>query len=68
MTRRHIRKALRLAGVKASDVSITQNRHIHLLLNGKRITTACSPRNEYVTALNLARDLRAAMANQENME
>ena len=63
---KHIREALRLAGLKLSQVVITQNPHGHphitVLGTGKTITASSTPRNPDTALRLIARDLRSSLA------
>jgi hypothetical protein len=56
---KHIRTAIRLAGLKASQVKVVQGLkgHIELRHNGKRIKCSSSPKDPHVAALRIAKDL-----------
>ena len=56
---KHIREALKLAGIKASEVEVrtTRNSHVHLRYKGRLIVCASSPKNPHHAAQNIARDL-----------
>ena len=56
---KHIRDALRLAGLRASEVQVVQGLkgHIELRHNGKRIKCSSSPKDPHIAALRIARDL-----------
>lgn len=60
---KHIREALKLAGLRLSDVVIvrTPKGHPHICVNGKTVVASCSPRNPDSAARLIARDLRRAL-------
>lgn len=57
---KHIRNAIRLAGLKANEVEVVQGLkgHIELRRNGKRIKCSSSPKDPHTATLRIARDLR----------
>lgn len=63
---KHIREALRLAGLRQSEVVITRtgNGHTHLVVNGKTVIASCSPSDPHAAARMLARDLIRAISQQ----
>ena len=65
---KHIREALRLAGLRQSDVTFTRspNGHPHITVaaTGKTVIASCSPRDPHAAARMLARDLMRALTQQ----
>ena len=65
---KHIREALRLAGLRQSDVVFTRspNGHPHITVaaTGKTVVASCSPSNPHAAARMLARDLMRAVSQQ----
>lgn len=65
---KHIREALRLAGLRQSEVTFSRspNGHPHITVaaTGKTVVASCSPRNPDMAARMLARDLMRALSQQ----
>ena len=59
--KKHVREAIKRAGLKRSDVTVTQNNggHFYLTIHGskRRITTAGTPSDPSISTLKLMRDL-----------
>lgn len=56
---KHIRKALKLAGIRPSEVEITTaHGHIHIRYQGRLISASSSPKDKDTAALKIYRDLR----------
>lgn len=59
--KKHVREAIRLAGLTPAEYELGRNgKHPFIIVNGKRITFAASPKNPDHTTLNLARDILRA--------
>lgn len=58
-TLKHIRKAIRLAGLKVSEVTIKRSGHFKLTVRGKVVGCSSTPKDKHTAALRIARDLRA---------
>jgi hypothetical protein len=62
---KHLRTALRLAGLKLSQVVITQNPHGHPHITigstGKTVVCSSTPRSPETASKLIARDLRRAL-------
>jgi len=59
---KHIREAIRQAGVCLSDVTFKPRPgHPLLLVDGRRISCSGTPKDPHTAALRIARDLRKAV-------
>jgi hypothetical protein len=57
---KHIREAIRLSGVPANEIEVsnTKKGHIHLRRNGRLVVCASSPKDPATAAARIANDLR----------
>lgn len=63
---KHVREALRRAGLRQSDVTITctGNGHPHIVVGGRTVITSSSPRDHDVATRILAKKLLRAVSQQ----
>lgn len=60
---KHIRDAIELSGVPTSQVQkLNKPGHVILVVNGRRIACASSPKNPHVSSKKIAGDIRLAAA------
>jgi hypothetical protein len=57
---KHIREAIRLSGIPATEIEVsnTKKGHIHLRRNGRLIVCSSTPSDPTIAARNIANDLR----------
>lgn len=61
---KHVRTALKMVGLKLSEVVITRTGtgHSHILVNGRTVVCSCTPRSPETASKLIARDLRRALS------
>jgi hypothetical protein len=60
---KHIRDAIELSGVPPSQVqNLNKPGHVILVVNGRRISCSCSPKNAHIVSKKIAGDIRRAAA------
>lgn len=60
MNLKHIKEALRMAGLRSSEVDVAHSKgHIHIRHNGKLVIAASSPKDPHTAALRIAKELKS---------
>lgn len=59
---KHLRRAIKLAGLRLSDVTVTQKGHFKLTVRGKVIACSGTPKDSHTAALRIAREMRRALS------
>lgn len=55
---KHLREALRLAGIPRGQVQIKQRGHLHVTFEGRTITCSCSPKDPHTATMRIARQMK----------
>ena len=60
MNLKHIKNALKKAGLRLSDVVIEETRkgHVFIIHNGRKITCSSSPKDPHTATLRIAKELQ----------
>ena len=60
-----LRLALKICGLRPADVEVKRKgKHPYIVINGRRVSFAASPKNVDHTAFNIARDIQMILSGK----